>query len=185
MATQGYILSRLDGILASLVMHSLLKEAYDALHDSYMTAWLATLCNSPSRITNLRMVTARIFLLYILRTRLLSRIHNTHKNFVNIHSVHRKYEVLHGHCKSSLPIQSWCRIWIQIQDCYKSWIRNTFRLQGTRLSNNLYSQIQYRYNINTGQVCGIVLPKRVCFAYKAIHSHICVRHFCWCLLLPY
>ena len=142
-----------------------------------ITTRLATLCKSPSRIANLCTVSARIFLSYILRTRLLNRIHNTHRNFVSIYSVHRKYEALHGHYKSSLPIQSCCRIWIQIQDCYNYSIRNTFRLQGTRLSNNFYSQIQHKYKINTGQVFEIVLPKRVCFACKAIHSHICVRHF--------
>ena len=132
-----------------------------------------------TRLATVCMVTARFFLPYILHRRLLCRIDNTHMNFVSIHSVHRKYEVLHGLYKFSLPIQSCYRIWIQIQDCYNSSIRNTFRLQGTRLSNNPYFQIQYEYNINTGQVCKIVLPKRICFACKAIHSHICIRHFWW------
>ena len=89
------------------------------------------------------------FLPYILPTGLLSRIHNTHRIFVSIQSVHQKYEVLHSRYKSSSPIQSWCWIWIQIQDCYNYSIRNTFRLQGTTFSKNLYfsntTQIQDKY----------------------------------------
>ena len=125
-----------------------------------MTAtWLATLCNSRSRLANLCTVTARFFLPYILTTGLLSRIHDTDRIFVSIHSAHQKYEVLHGCYKSSSPIQSWCRIWIQIQDCHNYSIRNTFWLQGTTFSNNLFFQIQYKYKINMGQFCKIVLQK--------------------------
>ena len=32
-----------------------------------------------------------------------------------------------------------------------------------------------------GDRCEIVLPKRICFAYKAIHSHIYFGHFWWCI----
>ena len=73
-----------------------------------------------------------------------------------------------------------CRLWSQVQDFYNSSIRSTFWLQGsTRLSNNLYSQIQDKYKINTGHFCEIVLPKRICSACKAIHSHIYFGHFWW------